>query len=106
MIDLFCYKFTILLLSRLWIVYAASSIKISTLYSLHLSPHFVVNVPYSSFADLQTIFTKAATVPKNFFLEPSLAGRLETEESEEVQRQILATAAKELPVENRTISGN
>ena len=35
-----------------------------------------------------------------------MAVRLETEESEEVQRQILANAAQDLPVVNRTISGN
>jgi len=52
-----------------------------------------------------TIFTKAASVPKQFFLEPSTAERLENEESEEQQRQILKNAAQNLPVENRTISG-
>lgn len=53
----------------------------------------------------KTIFTKAASVPKSFFLEPSVATNLEAEESEETQRQILANAAMDLPVENRTISG-
>jgi len=53
----------------------------------------------------KTIFTRAAAVPKSFFLESTMASRLEAEESEEVQRQILADAAKNLPVENRTISG-
>lgn len=58
-----------------------------------------------SWAYGKTIFTKAASVPKNFYLEPRTAQRLEAEESEEVQRQILNDVAKNLPVENRTISG-
>ncbi|XP_076467412.1 palmitoyltransferase ZDHHC20-B-like isoform X1 [Babylonia areolata] len=53
----------------------------------------------------QTIFTKCGQVPRDFFLAPSVAERLETEPNEETQKEMLKQISRKLPVQTRTISG-
>ncbi|XP_064636682.1 palmitoyltransferase ZDHHC20-B-like isoform X3 [Lineus longissimus] len=53
----------------------------------------------------KTIFTDVAVVPKQFFLSPQDAEKLEQEESDDNQRQLLARFARNLPVQCRTVSG-
>ncbi|XP_037569309.1 palmitoyltransferase ZDHHC20-B-like isoform X2 [Dermacentor silvarum] len=53
----------------------------------------------------QTIFTEPGTIPKQFYLSPADAERLEKELSEDNQRQMLERLAKNLPVSCRTMNG-
>ncbi|KAK7097878.1 palmitoyltransferase ZDHHC20-B-like isoform X2 [Littorina saxatilis] len=53
----------------------------------------------------QTIWTKTGKVPRDFFLAPTVAERLESETNEEVQKEMLKQLTKKLPVQTRTMSG-
>ncbi|XP_065302895.1 palmitoyltransferase ZDHHC15B-like isoform X4 [Dermacentor albipictus] len=53
----------------------------------------------------QTIFTEPGTIPKQFYLLPADAERLEKELGEDNQRQMLERLAKNLPVSCRTMNG-
>lgn len=53
----------------------------------------------------QTIFTPIRTVPSKFHIPPSEVDRLSRADSQETQKQILETFAKDLPISNRTITG-
>ncbi|XP_025086688.1 palmitoyltransferase ZDHHC15B-like [Pomacea canaliculata] len=53
----------------------------------------------------QTIFTKSGRVPRDFYLPSGLAERLESEQNEEVQKEMLKQIVRNLPVQTRTISG-
>ncbi|XP_014670661.1 PREDICTED: palmitoyltransferase ZDHHC2-like, partial [Priapulus caudatus] len=53
----------------------------------------------------QTIFTEPAPVPSQFYLSAVDVDDLENAETEDVQRQILAKAAKKLPILCRTMNG-
>ncbi|KAL8616730.1 hypothetical protein ACOMHN_017768 [Nucella lapillus] len=53
----------------------------------------------------KTIVTKTGKVPREFFLAPAVAERLESETNEEVQKDMLKQLTKKLPVQTRTLSG-
>jgi len=53
-----------------------------------------------------TAMTNPAQPPSQFKLDSSELRRLEEEESEDVQHQVLQSTAKRLPVTNRTMAGN
>ncbi|KAK0045322.1 palmitoyltransferase ZDHHC2-like isoform X1 [Biomphalaria pfeifferi] len=53
----------------------------------------------------QTIFAKAKTPPKEFFLSQTEWQQLESETNENNQRDKLNNFAKKLPIQNRTIAG-
>ncbi|GBM03333.1 Palmitoyltransferase ZDHHC2 [Araneus ventricosus] len=54
----------------------------------------------------QTIFTNIGTVPRQFKLPPAEAVKLERDQSEDNQRRMLESFAKDLPVSCRTMNGS
>ncbi|CAL1267032.1 unnamed protein product [Larinioides sclopetarius] len=54
----------------------------------------------------QTIFTNIGTVPRQFKLPPADAIKLEQDQSEDNQRRLLESFAKDLPVSCRTMNGS
>ncbi|KAG8199148.1 hypothetical protein JTE90_015982 [Oedothorax gibbosus] len=59
-----------------------------------------------SWAYWQTIFTQIGTVPRQFKLPPADAEQLERDHSEDNQRRLLESFAKDLPVSCRTLNGS
>ncbi|KAK3099558.1 hypothetical protein FSP39_006233 [Pinctada imbricata] len=53
----------------------------------------------------KTIFTPLGCVPKSFYLSQQQVDRLERERNEDIQKEILMSVAKDLPVLNRTNTG-
>lgn len=82
-------------------LFTVPSIPEKIVYLLVYHPLFVMFI----WSYWQTIFTAAAKVPKQFYLSRSDLEKLEGEDNETNQRDLMAQIARDLPVQTRTVNG-